>query len=177
MIPISVATFIKLQKPSSGSFQEVEVSNVSAKDHMASNQEKFSALKSFNLPIDQYAITGSGPLGIRNLKEIGDIDIIVTIELWDDLAAKYGITEENGVKKIVLPGGIIEAFQEGSFSTAAVDRKAPTIASSIAKAEIIDGLPFDAIENILYYKRKEAREKDLKDILLIEEWMRTHKDD
>jgi hypothetical protein len=137
-----------------------------------SNEEKFSALKKFDLPIDQYAITGSGPLGIRNLKIIGDIDLIVTPKLWTILAEKYGITEENGVKKVVFPGGNIEAFCEESSFTALADEEIPTIASRIQHAEIIDGLPFDLIETVLYYKRKMAREKDLKDIFLIEQWMR-----
>lgn len=136
-----------------------------------SNQEKFSALREFNLPAHQYAIIGSGPLGIRNIKAIGDIDIIVTPKLWATFAEKYGITDENGVKKIVFPGGVIEAFYEGSFYTAPADDQAPTMDSRIKNAEIIDGLPFDSIENVLYYKRKDAREKDLKDILLIEKWM------
>lgn len=140
-----------------------------------SNQEKFSALRDFQLPIDQYTITGSGPLGIRNLKAIGDIDIIVTSQLWTTLAEKYGITDENGVRKIVLPGGVIEAFADGSFYTTPAAPETPTIASRIKDAEIIDGLPFDSIENVLYYKRKDAREKDLKDILLIEQWMRMQK--
>lgn len=84
-----------------------------------SNQEKFSALRGFQLPIDQYAIIGSGPLGIRNLKAIGDIDIIVTSKLWTTLAERYGITDENRVRKIVLLEGVIEAFGDGLFYTAA----------------------------------------------------------
>lgn len=139
-----------------------------------SNQAKFSALREFNLPTDQYAIIGSGPLGIRNIKAIGDIDIIVTPKLRAILSKEYGVTEENGLKKIVLPGGVVEAFCEGSFTAPeAID--APSIASRIKNAELIDGLPFDSLENVLYYKRKNAREKDLQDIILIEQWMRTHK--
>lgn len=139
-----------------------------------SNQEKFSALRKFKLPNNQYAIIGSGPLGIRNLKAIGDIDIIVTPQLWDILAERYGIVDENGVKKISFPGGVVEAFGESSFYTDQKDDQAPTIASRIKGAEIIDDLPFDSMENVLYYKRKNAREKDLKDILLIEQWMETN---
>lgn len=105
-------------------------------NHMKeSNQEKFSALRKFKLPNDQYAITGSGPLGIRNLKAIGDIDIIVTPQLWDALAEMYGIIDENGVKKIAFPDGIVEAFGEDSFYTHPKDDQAPTIASRIAKAK------------------------------------------
>jgi hypothetical protein len=85
---------------------------------------------------------------------MGDIDIIVTSKLWTTLAEKYGITDENGVRKIVLLEGIVEAFGDGSFYTAPPDPQAPTIASRIKDAEIIDGLPFDSIENVLYYKHK-----------------------
>ena len=72
------------------------------------------------------------------------------------LAEKYSITDENGVKKIVVPGGVVEAFWEGSFYSAPADDKALTIASRIASAEIINGLPFDSIENVPYCKRKDA---------------------
>lgn len=140
-----------------------------------SNQEKFSALRKFNLPTDQYAITGSGPLGIRDIKAIGDIDIIVTPQLWAILSGEYGITDENGIRKIVLPGGMVEAFCERSFYTAMKDPQVPSVASRIKNAETIDGLPFDSIENVLYYKRKNARKKDLQDISLIERWRKMQK--
>lgn len=138
---------------------------------MKSNREKFYALKKLDLPLGQYMISGSGPLGIRNIKEIGDIDIIVTRELWEILSTKYEVSEENGIKKIVFPGGTIEAFSEDTWISELKDPKSPNISESIKNAEIIDGLAFDRLENVLFYKRKTAREKDLKDIDLIEKWM------
>lgn len=42
------------------------------------------------------------------------------------------------------------------------------MAERIAEAEIIEGLPFDSLENVLLYKRKQNRDKDLHDIQLIE---------
>lgn len=132
------------------------------------NQQKFSFVKQLNLPINQYAITGSGALGIRNLREIGDVDIIVTSELWNLLAKQYGIIDENNVKKIILPGGIVEAFGEESFFVEEKNKDAPSIADRIAQAEIIDQLSFESLEHVLYYKRKMGRDKDLKDISLIE---------
>ncbi|CCB89426.1 GNAT family N-acetyltransferase [Simkania negevensis] len=135
------------------------------------NKKKFLALKQLDLPVDQYAITASGPLGIRNLRDINDIDIIVTQGLWDTLAARYGVTDTGSIKKITLLDGVIEAFQEGSFYTAPMDANAPTIDERISKAEIIDGLPFDSLDRILYYKRKLGREKDLRDIFLIEHFL------
>jgi hypothetical protein len=143
---------------------------------MHDNQELFSILRGFNLPIGQYAITGSGPMGIRDLKIIGDIDIIVSEELWNKLILEYGITDKNGARKVVFPGGTVEAFHQGSFYLEPFDPKAPTYASRIANAEIIDGLPFDTLETILYYKKKERREKDLRDIELIESWFKRMKE-
>jgi hypothetical protein len=132
------------------------------------NRLKFEALKKWNLPIGQYAITGSGALGIRNLREIADIDIIVTNELWQLLAAKYGISDEKGVRKIVFPDGVVDALGEGSFEK---DNDVPTMAERIAQANIIEGLPFESLEHVLYFKRKMGREKDLYDIILIEKLM------
>jgi len=137
------------------------------------NRKKFAAVKKLELPIGQYAITGSGALGIRNLRKIGDVDIIVTAELWNVLAAKYGVTDETGVKKIVFPNGIVEALGGCSFYTEKKDPDAPTIADRITHAEIIEGLPFESLEHVLYYKRKMGREKDVRDVLIIEEWQKS----
>lgn len=129
------------------------------------NNSKFAAIKALNLPLNQYAITGSGALGIRNLRAIGDIDIIVTSELWNILEKKHGVITENNIKKIVFPDGIIEALGEQSYSA---EKNAPTISERIANAEVIEGLPFEMLEHVLYYKRKMGREKDKQDIKIIE---------
>lgn len=139
---------------------------------LQNNRQKFAAVKKLGLPIGQYAITGSGALGIRNLREIGDIDIIVLDELWNALAAKYDVTEEIGVKKIVFPDGVIEALGESALYTEKNNPNTPTIADRIANAEIIEGLPFESIEHVLYYKRKMGREKDMRDVQIIEEWQK-----
>lgn len=131
------------------------------------NLPKFEVIRSLNLPPQEYAITGSGALGIRNLREIGDIDIVVSADLWRLLAEKYGTIFEEGVEKVVFPDGIVEALGAHSYSGLELDRHAPSVAQRIAQAEIIEGLPFESLEHVLYYKRKMGREKDLKDIELI----------
>lgn len=136
------------------------------------NESKFAAIRALNLPIDQYAITGSGALGIRNLRAIGDIDIIVTPELWNILEKKYGIIDENNIRKIAFPDGIVEAFGEQSFYTETKESDAPTINERIVNADVIDGLPFESLEHVLYYKRKMNREKDRQDIEKIENFIR-----
>lgn len=138
------------------------------------NQEKFDALREYDLPLGQYAIISSGPLGIRNLREIGDIDLIVSPELWKVLADRYGIVEKEGKCKIDFPGNDIEAFWEGSFKKLP-SSKFPSIAERIAEAEIIDGLPFESLETTVLFKRYMNREKDIRDIALIEAWLQNQK--
>lgn len=137
------------------------------------NKKLFSTFKELSLPLGQYAITSSGVLGVRHLREMGDIDVIVDAKLWDILARKYGIIKEKGIQKIALAEGLIEAFGEHSFDHQNLDdRVMPTVTERIAAAEIIDGLAFESLEHVIYFKQLMAREKDLKDILLIETWKR-----
>lgn len=138
------------------------------------NQEKFDALRGYGLPIDQYVIISSGPLGIRNLREIGDIDLIVTPELWKVLAERYGVVEKEGKCKVDFPGNDIEAFWEGSFVKPS-DPNFPSISERISQAEIIEGLPFDSLETTVLFKRYMGREKDIRDLALIEAWLQDHK--
>lgn len=140
-------------------------------DMLDHNEQKFSHLREFNLPGSQYAITGSGALGIRNLREIGDIDIIVTPELWDILEHKFGVTEEGCIKKIVFPGGVIEAFGIHSYANKEEKDNCPSFLKRISTAEIIDGLPFERLEYVRYYKSQMGREKDLVDISLIDHYL------
>lgn len=44
--------------------------------------EKFKAL---NLPLGEYAIFGSGPMAIRELRESADIDLVVTEKFFEEL--------------------------------------------------------------------------------------------
>lgn len=134
------------------------------------NMKKFAALKKYNLPIGEYAISGSGPLGVRDIREINDIDIVISPTLRDSLIEKYGVQDDGKVKKIVFSNDDIEAFWEGSFYSLKKDPKDPTTSDLITRAEIIDGLPFVSLEDTIFFKRKMNRPKDLEDIKLIEKW-------
>jgi hypothetical protein len=128
------------------------------------NDEKFDAARALNLPLGRYAITSSGPLGIRDIREISDIDIIVDNELWQVLSARFGTVTEGEVTKI-RPNEVIEVFSEASFLVPSPG--APTASEQIAAAELVDGLPFVCLEHILYFKELMLRDKDLADIVTL----------
>lgn len=143
------------------------------------NKQKFAALKKYHLPVGKYAIGGSGALGIRGIREINDIDILISNDLRDILIEKYGVVDDGKVKKIVFAKDSendveIEAFWEDSFYTLKKDPNAPTVSEIISHADIIDGLPFQSLEDTIYFKQKMNRAKDLEDIKLIKKWKSTH---
>lgn len=130
-------------------------------------QAKLEELRKLQLPKGHFAITGSGPLGIRRLREINDIDLIVDQGLWDDLVKKYGIIEVKEVKKIVIPGGLIEIFGPESFGM----DSSPSVTERIAEADIIDDLPFESLKHNIHFKKMMGREKDFRDLSLIQRYL------
>ena len=126
------------------------------------NDIKFNAVRSLNLPASEYAITQSGVLGIREVREIGGIDMVVTDQLWATLAEKYPIVTENGITKIKIEP-YIELMHEGSFGPQPVAGR-PTIKEQLTDSENIDGLSFVSLDNVLFFKQLDNRPKDQPDI-------------
>lgn len=131
------------------------------------NKNLFEEVKKINLPLGEFALFGSAPLGIRGLKECHDIDIIVTEDVYDF----YKNKEKWAIKKMededveYLRRGNVELWSSwgpGDWN----------IKELIAEAEEIDGLPFVRIERVLEWKKINGREKDKEDIRRIERFLR-----
>ncbi|MCX6744612.1 MAG: hypothetical protein NTX82_03755 [Candidatus Parcubacteria bacterium] len=123
-------------------------------------------LKNLNLPIGQYAIFGSGPLSIRNLRESDDLDIIVKPELWDNLTKKYPPVTKQGIKEqyTFIPIGNIEIFNSWVNLSGKINEMIDT-------AEIIEGFPFVKLGYVKEWKTFMGRDKDNIDLKLIEEYL------
>lgn len=120
-------------------------------------------LDKLDLPKDKYAITSSGPLAVRGIREAKDIDLVVTEDLWQELGKKYHI-EEKPVCDIIHIGNIevLGNFRgENLFSGD----------EQIAKADIINGHRFVNLDMIIAFKTALGREKDLKDLELINKYL------
>ncbi len=117
-------------------------------------------LKALNLPDGSYAIFGSGPLAVRGIREAKDLDVLVRKDVWDELAKKY----TRNVKGTGLQIGNIEAFCQWSPWFDDPD-------ALIDTAEVIDGLPFVRLEHVVSWKSAMGREKDIKDLELIENYL------
>jgi len=127
-------------------------------------EKQIIELKSLNLPCDEYAVFGSGPLAVHGIRESKDIDIIVKPELWNKLIKKYS------VKKADCGGNCfkvnkIEIYQDWRPWFDDVNKL-------INDADIFEGIKFVKLKYVLEWKKAYAREKDLKDVKLIEEYQK-----
>ena len=113
------------------------------------------------------------PWVFTTLKRLG---ILISPELKNEIIAKYGMTDNGQVQKVIFPGEKTEAFWEGSFYSHLKDKQAPTMADMISRTEIIEGLPFVSFEDVLYFKHKMKRDKDLEDVRLVQEWQKVNEE-
>ena len=119
--------------------------------------QKLEELKCLKLPPGEYAITGSGPMAIRGLREAHDIDVVVKKTLWLELLKRFSPYDRQHIRI-----GNIEIW--GDFLNL-TERMEDVIDS----AELLAGYPFVTLQDTLSWKKFFNREKDQKDIKMIEE--------
>lgn len=126
-------------------------------------------LRGLKLPVDQFAVTSSGPMAVRGIREARDLDIVVTDKLWEELSKKYP----------VIPRDLCDTLHVGDVEILGNFSKNPnsgiaTVDEQINTADVIDGIRFVNLNLIIKFKQELGREKDLKDIKLIKEYLDTH---
>jgi hypothetical protein len=122
-------------------------------------------LDKLNLPIDQYAITSSGPMAAHGIREANDLDIILTPTLYERLKTKYKV----GTSKYGEYMEINEHVQGiGEFLPEYQQR---SNVDQIKDADILFDHPFIKLEDVIAFKKMLGREKDMKDIALIEDFL------
>ena len=118
-------------------------------------------------PKDQYAITSSGALAIRGIREAHDLDIIVLPALWEKLAQEYKVEE------LFVAGGSFHHIQIGDIEIFGPDSlfispPMPTAKQQIESADIIEGHRFVQLEFVEQAKKLLHREKDDSDVEAID---------
>jgi len=132
----------------------------------------FEEVKSLNFPLGGYLVLGSGPMAARGIRGYKDIDILVTQKLYDKLVEQgWKAVEINGVNEK------FEVLKNGKFE---IDKKIncgnynPDIETLIKNAEIINGVPFLPLNELIKFKTALGREKDFQDIKLIKEYLKNN---
>ena len=122
-------------------------------------------LKELDLPKGKFAIFGSGPICIRGLRETGDLDVIVSEDIFNEFKNRSDFKlEKKKSGNEYLEKDNIELYRNWHPGKWDIEKL-------IQEAEIIDGFPFVKLEEVLKWKKLKGREKDIKDIKLIEDYL------
>lgn len=124
----------------------------------------FDEVKNLNFPPGQYAVIGGGVMSAHGIRNYGDIDLIVNRDLFEKLK-KQGWTPVQG-KKNVLKNGNYEVDADYKYGAYQPDHE-----ELIRNAEIIEGVAFIRLNELIKFKRALGRDKDKKDVELIEQYL------
>lgn len=133
--------------------------------------EIFEKIKKLNLPHGKYVIFGSGPMGIRGLRKCHDVDVIVSKDIWD----QYSHNPDWKIKIIANGEKILVDETESIELGISWGPGIWNINELIHNAEIIDGLAFANMDDVLKWKKIFGREKDLEDIKIIGDYLKNKK--
>ncbi|MFA6158230.1 MAG: hypothetical protein WCV82_04195 [Candidatus Paceibacterota bacterium] len=128
-------------------------------------------VKNLKLTKDQYVVVGSGIMAMHGLKEIHDIDIVVSPEIFEGCKNKgwktmhYTYPDKPG--EIYLKQGDIELYTDVNCRNFN-----PTLQELLSKAEYFSGIPFICLDDLIKFKTEYNRPKDHKDIELMENYLR-----
>lgn len=121
-------------------------------------QELIDLIEKLELPKDEYYILSSGSLALYNLREeVGDLDLCISKELFEDLKKKFGITEADKNK--------CGFYKVNDLVECVVDDKKDFT------RDFREGYPVEKLESVLNFKKGLMRQKDLKDIENIEKYL------
>ncbi|MBI4119944.1 MAG: zinc ABC transporter substrate-binding protein [Parcubacteria group bacterium] len=129
----------------------------------------FEEVKKLNLPAGKYVVVGSGAMAARGIREAGDVDLLVTQDIFDALEKSGGWQTEfkpDGRKSIKKD--ICEVCTDFICGRYQLDS-----GELIQNADVIDGIPFMKLEELVKFKTELGREKDLRDIELIQNYLKT----
>ncbi len=101
-----------------------------------------------------------------------DIDLVVTHDLYVQLKNQGWQTKQIKPDFEVVVLGIAEA----SPKMVTLDNYRPNIEELINKADIINNIAFTKLTDVVDSKRALGREKDINDILLIEDFLKKYPD-
>ncbi len=127
-------------------------------------------IKELNLPRDQYVIIGSGIMDILGIREASDIDIAVTPYLYNILKKTGEWKEEERYGYIFLKKGIFEIIPKLDW-----EKYKTTTEEAITSSILIEDVSFMNLDELCKFKNALGREKDKKDIELINEYQNNKK--
>lgn len=127
--------------------------------------EIIKKVKSLGLLEGSYVVFGSCPMAAAGIRESNDIDMLVTKQVFDDLAKTGWPRSHKDKFDNPLTKDVFEIHYTWNFS-----KYSPTLEQLLATATVVDDIPFASLDEVRKWKAASGRLKDLKDIELIDKY-------
>ncbi|WP_084101187.1 hypothetical protein [Demequina sp. NBRC 110051] len=121
-----------------------------------------AAVVGLGVPLDDLVVMGSAPLlACGALSSVGDVDVVARGETWTRLAERGSVVSGVlGDAMVDLPGGVqVFSGWQGQAADAVV-----------ASSTWVDGVRVGSVADVLAYKRRLGRPKDLLHLEAYERW-------
>ncbi len=135
-------------------------------------QRQLEKLKSFGWPQKEFVVVSSGALAVRGIRDSHDLDVMVSKILWNELSKKYPtVKNEYGIERL-CPDPEIEIFhpEHTIFGDAGGILQTQEV---FERADLLEEIQFMNLRDLKLIKTKMGREKDLRDIELIDTYLET----
>lgn len=130
----------------------------------------FAEVKKLNFPTRDFIVVGSGILAAKGIRPAYDLDIVVTEELFEKCKSEgweiMPWTRTGKIGKEWLKKGISDLMLEISF-----EDKGLSARDLIKDGEIIKGINFLSLAQLIAFKKEYGRQKDFDDIRLVETYL------
>jgi hypothetical protein len=134
---------------------------------MLSKVEVIKKVKSLNFPENSYIVYGSAPFAVFGIREVNDIDLLVSKELYAKLKKSGWEKVYKGPKDEPVTYDIFEAHDTWEFSP-----YAPTLSELLSRAVKVEDVYFASLEDVRKWKVASGRPKDIKDLVLIDAYLK-----
>ncbi len=128
--------------------------------------EVIAKVKELNLPKGSYIVFGSGPLAAAGIREAGDVDLLVSKDVYGQFIKAGWQQVEKGPNDTPLTHDVYEAHDAWNFT-----EYRPTLEELLADADWVDGVPFAPLEAVKKWKASTGGPKHLADINLIDDYL------
>jgi len=121
-------------------------------------------IKSLNFPKNEYVVGSGAAMAVRGIRETRDIDMVV-------LPILFETCKHNGWKIKTFPNGV-EGLYKDIFELFVIVKHGdynPSFEYLVQQSDEIDGILFLKLTEVLKFKQAYGREKDLRDIELIQQ--------
>jgi len=137
---------------------------------MLNKDDIIKKVKELNFSSDQYLVFSGGSLAAHGIRQTSDVDLVVKSELFDKLVqtGKWQLTTGKDNTKFLVNDNI-EITSQLAWSDY------PTTLEEAKSREIlIDGVPFMSLADLIEFKQALGRNKDDKDIELINNYLEAY---